>query len=42
MLFRHKTRKQPFCDNLHAIAVVQIICAAALMADVWFGDALGL
>ena len=42
MLFRHKTRKQPFCDNLHAIAVVQIIGAAALMAYVWFGDALGL
>lgn len=24
-VFRHKTRKQPFCTNLHTIAVVQMI-----------------
>ena len=41
-LFRHKTRKQPFCDNLHGIAVLQIIGAVALTAYLLFGDALGL
>ena len=40
-LFRHKTRKQPFCDNLRAIAVWQIIGAAALTVYILFGDALG-
>jgi uncharacterized membrane protein YsdA (DUF1294 family) len=29
-LFRHKTRKQPFSGNLHAIAALQIIALAAL------------
>ena len=29
-VFRHKTRKQPFCSNLHAIAIIQIIGLAAL------------
>ena len=29
-LFRHKTRKQPFCSQLHTIAVMQMLglCAA--------------
>jgi uncharacterized membrane protein YsdA (DUF1294 family) len=29
-LFRHKTRKQPFCSQLHTIAAMQILglCAA--------------
>jgi uncharacterized membrane protein YsdA (DUF1294 family) len=40
-LFRHKTRKQPFCDNLRAIAVWQIIGAGALTVYFLFGDALG-
>lgn len=31
-LFRHKTRKQPFCGNLHAIAALQLCGAAALIA----------
>ncbi|MDP5102786.1 MAG: DUF1294 domain-containing protein [Erythrobacter sp.] len=41
-LFRHKTRKQPFCGNLHTIAVVQVCAAAALIAYVRFGEELGL
>ncbi len=41
-LFRHKTRKQPFCDQLRAIAVLQIIAVAALIGYLRFGDALGL
>jgi len=31
-VFRHKPRKQPFCGNLRAIAVLQIIVAAATIA----------
>lgn len=31
-VFRHKTRKQPFCSNLHAIAVLQIVGLAAAFA----------
>ena len=34
-LFRHKTRKQPFCRNLHTIAVMQVIAVGA--AVWWFG-----
>ena len=34
-LFRHKTRKQPFCANLHAIAVLQVVAVVGLM--VWMG-----
>jgi uncharacterized membrane protein YsdA (DUF1294 family) len=34
-LFRHKTRKQPFCANLHAIAVLQVIAGVGLA--VWMG-----
>ncbi|RNJ62693.1 MAG: DUF1294 domain-containing protein [Porphyrobacter sp. IPPAS B-1204] len=41
-LFRHKTRKQPFCDNLRAIAVLQVTGAAALVLYLQFGDVLGL
>ncbi len=29
-VFRHKTRKQPFCANLHTIAALQIIALAGL------------
>ena len=39
-LFRHKTRKQPFCANLHAIAVLQVIAAALVLGYTRFGDAL--
>ncbi|AOL93611.1 DUF1294 domain-containing protein [Porphyrobacter sp. LM 6] len=31
-VFRHKTRKQPFCSNLHAITVLQIIGLVAAFA----------
>ena len=34
-LFRHKTRKQPFCRNLHAIAALQALAFGA--AIWWFG-----
>ena len=33
--FRHKTRKQPFSTNLHRIAALQIIAAAALTVFFW-------
>lgn len=29
--FRHKTRKQPFSSNLHAIAVLQVLAGGALL-----------
>ena len=35
-LFRHKTRKQPFCGRLHGIAVFQVIAIGA-----WIGWTLG-
>ncbi|MBA4043486.1 MAG: DUF1294 domain-containing protein [Erythrobacter sp.] len=41
-LFRHKTRKQPFCANLHAIAVLQFCGVAAVVVYARFGEALGL
>ncbi len=41
-VFRHKARKQPFCANLHAIAVLQLIAIAALIAYFQFGEELGL
>lgn len=28
-LFRHKTRKQPFCGRLHRIAILQVLAIAA-------------
>jgi uncharacterized membrane protein YsdA (DUF1294 family) len=31
-VFRHKTRKQPFCNNLHAIAVLQIVAVVGAFA----------
>lgn len=41
-VFRHKTRKQPFCANLKAIAVLQVVAAAALLVFVSaLGDAIG-
>lgn len=30
-LFRHKTRKEPFSSQLHTIAVIQALIAAALV-----------
>ena len=30
-LFRHKTRKQPFSRNLHAIAVLQLLGLGAAL-----------
>lgn len=41
-LFRHKTRKQPFCANLHAIAVLQVIAGVLALGYYRFGDALEL
>ena len=35
-LFRHKTRKQPFCGRLHRIATVQVLALGA-----WIGWTLG-
>ena len=32
-IFRHKTRKQPFCGRLHRIAIVQVL---AIGAWVWW------
>jgi uncharacterized membrane protein YsdA (DUF1294 family) len=34
-LFRHKTRKQPFSGQLHAIAALQLIAGAGLAASLW-------
>lgn len=39
-LFRHKTRKQPFCANLHAIAVLQVIAGGMGLGYWRYGDAL--
>ena len=33
-IFRHKTRKQPFCSNLHGIAIFQLMAGAS--AGGWF------
>jgi uncharacterized membrane protein YsdA (DUF1294 family) len=41
-LFRHKTRKQPFCANLHTIAVLQVIAAGLVLGYYRFGDTLDL
>ena len=35
-LFRHKTRKQPFCGTLHRIAILQVLAIGA-----WIGWTLG-
>jgi uncharacterized membrane protein YsdA (DUF1294 family) len=34
-LFRHKTKKQPFSGQLHAIAVMQLCGAAFLVVYLW-------
>lgn len=34
-LFRHKTRKQSFSAQLHAIAALQLIAGAGLAAFLW-------
>jgi uncharacterized membrane protein YsdA (DUF1294 family) len=34
-LFRHKTRKQPFNSNLHAIAALQLVAGAGLAVYLW-------
>lgn len=34
-LFRHKTRKQPFSQRLHTIAVVQAMAAAFAVVYFW-------
>ena len=34
-LFRHKTRKQPFCSNLHMIAALQLVAAVFLTVLLW-------
>ena len=39
-LFRHKTRKQPFCANLRAIAVLQVIAGGMALGYWRHGDAL--
>ena len=39
-IFRHKTRKQPFSSDLHAIAALQIIGVVALVAYLEFGEEL--
>ncbi len=36
-LFRHKTRKQPFCNQLRTIAMLQLAAAAALAAYLRWG-----
>lgn len=35
-LFRHKTRKQPFSDNLHMIAVLHLFAVSGAIAWWWF------
>jgi uncharacterized membrane protein YsdA (DUF1294 family) len=34
-LFRHKTRKQPFSSNLHAIAALQLVAGVGLAVFFW-------
>jgi len=36
-MFRHKTRKQPFSGELHAIALLQVVALAAFAAWRWYG-----
>lgn len=35
-MFRHKTTKQPFSGQLHRIAVLHLILAAAIAGYVWW------
>ena len=39
-LFRHKTRKQPFCANLRSIAVLQVFAAVMALGYYTYGDVL--
>ena len=39
-LFRHKTRKQPFCANLRSIAVLQVFAGVMVLGYYSYGDAL--
>jgi len=34
-LFRHKTRKQPFCSHLHTIAALQLAAGVGLAVYLW-------
>ncbi|WDA42857.1 DUF1294 domain-containing protein [Erythrobacter sp. BLCC-B19] len=34
-LFRHKTRKQPFCSQLHTIAALQLAAGVGLAVYLW-------
>ena len=36
-LFRHKTRKQPFCSQLHAVVALQVAGVVALVGWRMFG-----
>lgn len=37
-MFRHKTRKQPFSNNLHFIAGLQLVCAAGFLVYRFLGS----
>lgn len=39
-LFRHKTRKQPFCANLRSIAALQVFAGVMVLGYYSYGDAL--
>ncbi|MCL9982366.1 MAG: DUF1294 domain-containing protein [Erythrobacter sp.] len=41
-LFRHKTRKQPFSSDLHAIAALHLLAVAAFVAYRAFGAELSM
>jgi uncharacterized membrane protein YsdA (DUF1294 family) len=41
-LFRHKTKKQPFCDQLHMTATLQVIAIVLALGYYAFGDSLDL
>jgi uncharacterized membrane protein YsdA (DUF1294 family) len=41
-LFRHKTRKQPFSSDLHAVAALQLLGVAAFVAYRAFGAELAM
>jgi len=36
-MFRHKTRKQPFSGELHAIALLQVVAITGFAAWRWYG-----
>lgn len=39
-LFRHKTRKQPFCANLRSIVVLQVFAGVMVLGYYSYGDVL--